>query len=108
MKRHPLLAYFLLAFGICWTLWLPAFGVEGLPVVLFHHALGALGPITAAFVMTRIESGRTGVRDLLERMVLWRGRAAWVLVTLGGEGRRRRRRPPIRRAHHRTRSTSHI
>ena len=38
--RHPLLAFFALAYGISWLLWaplwLPAFGVHGLPVFPFN------------------------------------------------------------------------
>jgi uncharacterized protein len=78
--------FFLLSYGVSWTLWaplwLPALGVTGLPVLPYQHALGALGPIAAAFVMAAVESGRSGVRDLLRRMGLWRGRVSWVLVAL--------------------------
>lgn len=86
LRRRPLLAFFALACGISWgvwaPLWLPAFGVGGLPVLPFHHAIGAIGPITAAFAMAGVESGAAGCRDLLRRMGLWRGRLLWVLVAL--------------------------
>lgn len=86
--RHPLALFFALAYGISWLLWaplwLPALGVEGLPVLPFHHALGALGPITAAFAVATMEGGRAGGADLLRRMVLWRGRLGWVLVAMLG------------------------
>ena len=85
-RRHPLTTYFGLAYGISWALWaplwLPAFGVRGLPTLPFHHALGALGPIGSAFVVSAIESGRAGPADLLRRMGLWRGRLGWALVAL--------------------------
>ena len=88
LKRHPLMGYFALAYGLSWLvwapLWLPALGVHGWPVLPFHHALGALGPITAAFIMSAVETGRAGPRDLLRRMGLWRGRLAWVLTALLG------------------------
>ena len=86
--RHPLLCYFALAYGISWLiwapLWLPALGVHGLPVLPFHHALGALGPIAAAFIVSAVEAGRAGPCDLLRRMGLWRGQLAWVLTALLG------------------------
>lgn len=86
--RYPLICYFALAYGISWLLWaplwLPAFGVDGLPVLPFHHALGALGPIAAAFIVSAMQAGRAGPRDLLRRMGLWRGRLAWVLIALLG------------------------
>ena len=87
-RCHPLVCYFALAYGISWMLWaplwLPALGVHGLPVVPYHHALGALGPIAAAFIVSAIESGRTGPLDLLRRMGQWRGRTVWILIALLG------------------------
>ena len=86
--HHPLFWYFALAYGISWLiwapLWLPALGVHGLPVLPFHHALGAVGPIAAAFIVSAVESGRAGPLDLLRRMGLWRGRMVWVLIALLG------------------------
>lgn len=88
LRRHPLFAFFALACGLSWFLWapiwLPTIGVEGLPVLPFHQALGALGPLAAAFVVCGVESGRRGTSDLLRRMVLWRGRWPWLLVSLLG------------------------
>src|SRR5450755_2534590 len=87
-RRHPLALFFALAYGISWLLWaplwLPAFGVEGLPVLPFQHALGALGPIAAAFLVSAAQTGRAGPVDLLRRMGLWRGRLGWVAVALVG------------------------
>lgn len=83
--RH-LLLFFALAYGISWMiwapLWLPAFGIDTLPVLPFHHAWGAVGPIAAAFLVAGMEAGAAGPRDLLRRMVLWRGRLLWVLLAL--------------------------
>jgi membrane protease YdiL (CAAX protease family) len=88
IRRHPIITFFLLAYGISWVvwapLWLPAFGLRGLPVLPFHHALGAIGPVTAGLVMAAVEGGRAGATDLLRRMVLWRGRLRWVGVALAG------------------------
>jgi len=85
-RRHPLATFFALAYGISWVLWaplwLPAFGIHGLPVIPYHHALGALGPITAAFLVSAMETGLAGPADPLRRMGLWRGRLVWVAVAL--------------------------
>jgi hypothetical protein len=84
--RHPLATFFALAYSVSWLIWaplcLPAFGVDGLPTLPFHHALGALGPIAAAFLVSKAETGRAGTRDLLRRMGLWRGRIVWAAVAL--------------------------
>ena len=86
--RRPIICFFALAYGISWLvwapLWLPALGVHGLPVLAYHHALGAMGPIAAAFIVSAFECGRAGPLDLLRRMGLWRGRAVWVLIALLG------------------------
>jgi CAAX protease family protein len=88
LRRHPVTVFYVLAWGISWLLWaplwLPRFGVEGLPVVPFHHALGALGPITAALCVAALQAGSAGPADILRRMVLWRGRLAWVAVAVAG------------------------
>lgn len=59
-----------------------SFGVNGVPTLHFQHALGALGPITAAFLVSASECGRAGPSDLLRRMVQWRRRLGWVAVGL--------------------------
>jgi membrane protease YdiL (CAAX protease family) len=85
-RRHPLMSYFALACGISWMLWaplwLPRLGIDRLPRVPFQHALGALGPIAAAFIVSAAGSGMAGPADLLRRMGLWRGRLGWVAVAL--------------------------
>jgi len=86
-ERHPLATFFALAYGISWLiwspLWLPALGFTGFPVLPLHHALGALGPITAALIVTGRTNGASGVRDLLRRMIAWRDRVGWLVVALG-------------------------
>lgn len=68
-----LVRFFLLAYGISWLiwapLWLPAIGVAGLPVLPYHHALGGLGPMIAAFVCTANGRGLAGVRALIRSMI---------------------------------------
>jgi membrane protease YdiL (CAAX protease family) len=86
VRRYPLASFFTLAYAVSWLLWaplwLPAFGVHWLPALPFQHALGALGPITAAFLLCAMEAGSPGVGDLARRMFLWRGRLLWLLVAL--------------------------
>lgn len=81
-----LLWYFLLAYGISWVIWLPlylpALGIHGLPVLPFHHALGAFGPFAAAFIMTWREQGKEGAHNLARRLFLWRGNGLWLAIAL--------------------------
>lgn len=64
--------FVVLAYGISWLiwapLWLPAFGIVGLPVLPFHHALGAYGPFLAAFAVVLRTEGRSHALDLLRRL----------------------------------------
>lgn len=87
-RATSLAAYFVLAYALSWAiwapLWLPPLGYEGLPVLPYHHALGAFGPVVAAFVVTAATAGRSGVRRLLGRMGSWRGRVGWIVVALFG------------------------
>ena len=77
IRCYPLATFFALAYIISWLLWaplwLPAFGVDGMPTLPFHHALGALGPIAAAFLVSAAATGVAGPADLVRRMGLWRG-----------------------------------
>ena len=88
IQRCPLIAFFGLAYAISWVLWAPlwlsALGVAGLPVLPFHHALGSVGPVAAAFVVSYQTAGRDGPRALLAALGAWRGRMKWIgLAVLG-------------------------
>lgn len=88
IARRPLTSFFALAYGVSWIVWAPlwlgALGVSGLPTVPYHHALGAVGPIAAALIVSaRLGDGR-GVRELVRGMVAWRGRVPWIAVAVLG------------------------
>jgi uncharacterized protein len=63
-----LLIYFGLAYLISWTIWLPLyghiFGLNNLPTLPFHHAIGGLGPLIAAFLTTWVFLKNAGVKSL--------------------------------------------
>ena len=87
IRRYPLASFFALSCVFSWMLWaplwLPAFGVTGLPVFVYHHALGALGPICAALLVSLMQDGMAGPRDLARRLFVWRGSLKWLAVALG-------------------------
>lgn len=66
-----LLTYFGLAYLISWTIWLPLyghiFGLNNLPTLPFHHALGGLGPLLASFLTTWIFLKKEGLKNLLAK-----------------------------------------
>jgi membrane protease YdiL (CAAX protease family) len=88
-KRHPLTAYFVLAYGIMWLVISPmvvdALGIANIPdaVSLISYLLSSLlGPTVAAFSVTGILEGRAGMRLLLRRTFQVRAGWQWCLVIL--------------------------
>src|SRR5918995_4504201 len=92
IKRHKVLAYYVLVFTISWGGILFAVGVGpgGLPAtkeqaeILFPFVLLALfaGPSMAGILLTGLLYGREGFRNLLTRMTRWRVGARWYAVAL--------------------------
>lgn len=93
IKQHPLLAYFLFAFGLTWLFVAPivlsqrALNLITLPdealLVLFLVST-FIGPTPAAFIVTGLIDGRAGVMQLLARMVQWRVGIQWYLLVIVG------------------------
>ena len=81
LKEHPLVLFFLLAYAISWTVWLPQLAfVQGFlnkPVSPYLHLLGGIGPISAAIIVTGLIEGGAGIRDLIRRMLHWRVGITW-------------------------------
>jgi membrane protease YdiL (CAAX protease family) len=90
MRQHPLVCFYLMAFG--WT-WL----VDLLILSLWHQPSGEVGdalriiipavigaPTYPAFLMTALTEGRAGMGRLLRRYVLWRVGVRWYLFVLIG------------------------
>ena len=66
VRRHPIVAFFVLAYALSWWPWvLYALDLSPQPVAGF-------GPFLAALVVLALVHGRSGVGDLLRRMVRWR------------------------------------
>src|ERR687894_3190762 len=77
VKRHPLIAFFVLAYALTWPL-IPLVSVSplwGFPALF--------GPALAAMVVAAVADGRAGLRDLLGRVARWRVGARWYAVALG-------------------------
>ncbi len=94
LARHPMLFFVLIAYGGTWIVWLPfLLSADGLGLMSFGSPLpliviGGLatftGPAVGAFVMTGVTEGRTGIRRLLRKIVLWRVGLRWYLFALLG------------------------
>ena len=94
INRHPLAAYFVIAFAGTWLTILPLllgqdggglfayrFGEAG---ILFALAGTFTGPLLAALLVTFDTSGTNGVRVLLRRCVQWRVGILWYVIALFG------------------------
>ena len=84
MRSEPL--FFLLAYTLSWTVWVPvAFAGDDLSAL--HHlaiGIGAAGPSLAGVICTAKDEGRTGVRRLLASLVRWRLAPMWYALCLVG------------------------
>jgi membrane protease YdiL (CAAX protease family) len=96
VRRRPLLCFFVLAYTISWLAWLPyVLSDDGLGVLRFRLAgayLGQmialpgayLGPLSAAFVVTALADGKSGLRRWWQRLTKWRVNWRWYLFALAG------------------------
>ncbi len=81
LRKHPLVFFFVLAYAISWSLWLPLLlakqGIISSQPPQYLHLMGSLGPAMAALIVTRVCSGSAGLHDLLRRMFKWRVAIVW-------------------------------
>jgi membrane protease YdiL (CAAX protease family) len=86
-KQHrSIVGFFALAYALSWLIEVPlalrAQGLLDVPVPFFAHYVAAYGPMISAIVVTGLEGGRRGLKDLLHRMFRWRVRLVWWVVAL--------------------------
>ena len=74
-----------MAYTLSWGYWVPLV-LTGQVVRLGGSASqfpGLIGPVVAAFVVTAVTDGRTGVADLARRVIRWRVPVRWWLFAVG-------------------------
>ena len=83
VRRHPIVAFFALAYGLSWSWWIPM-ALSGARVRVRSadpsHFPGLLGPAVAAAIVTLVRDGKPGLRSLARRLVTWPVRIAWTVV----------------------------
>lgn len=94
LVRHPLIAFFALAYIGTWTAFLPmVLDQNGLGLVTYTlpdvavfvlFVVSTAGPALAGIIVTRATAGTMSVRQLLRRIVLWRVGIRWYLFALFG------------------------
>jgi membrane protease YdiL (CAAX protease family) len=84
LQKYDLLGYFLLAYTFSWTIGIPlaliAQGKLNWQIPFYVHYLYAYGPMLAAFIMTGLTKGKSGIADIFKRLFKWRMRPGWWVV----------------------------
>ena len=72
VRRRPVVSFFVLAYGLSWAYWIPLAwsGVRTAPGSSTTHEPGLLGPALAAFIITGLNEGKSGVTAFAKRLVL--------------------------------------
>lgn len=90
IKKHPLPAFFMLAYGLSWMVEIPlaleAQGLIQMRMPFSVHYLAAYGPMLAALIVTRVVGGPRGLRNLFGRMTKWKVGPGWWLVAVAPLG----------------------
>jgi membrane protease YdiL (CAAX protease family) len=90
VTRHPLRTYFALAFAVSWAGVLFVVGPGGIPTTIEHlmtigpamYVAMLAGPSVAGLLMISLVSGRSGLREVLARLLTWRVGGRWYAVAL--------------------------
>jgi membrane protease YdiL (CAAX protease family) len=72
VRKRPLVAFFVLAYGLSWAYWIPLAltGVRVAPGSRSTHFPGLLGPAVAAFIVAGLTDGKPGIVRLARRLLL--------------------------------------
>jgi len=85
IRRYPLVTFFVFAYALSWILWIPlvAAGEQVSPIAgLILIIAGGFGPFLSAIIVTAIVKGKTGLRELRNRILKWRVGIRWYLLVL--------------------------
>jgi hypothetical protein len=77
VKRHPLIAFCVLAYALSWWPWILS-ALHLVPTPVF-----APGPLVAALVVIALGGGKMGMRAFFRRLLQWRTGLRWYLLALG-------------------------
>jgi membrane protease YdiL (CAAX protease family) len=85
LQKYSLPGYFILAYAISWTIGIPlaliAQGKLDWQIPFSVHYFYAYGPMLAAFIMTGLTKGKSGIADIFRRLFKWRMRPVWWIIT---------------------------
>lgn len=90
IQKHSVLLYFILTFALSWGCMVGMVGPEGFPLTpekmeefgpMVYVGL-LIGPSVSALLLTGLESGRAGFRELWARLSKWRVGLGWYALAL--------------------------
>jgi membrane protease YdiL (CAAX protease family) len=76
VKRHPLIAFFVLAYALSWGNYFLSRASPNFPFLF------PFGPLLSAIIVASVTHGMDGLRDLLSRCVRWRVGLIWYAAAL--------------------------
>lgn len=89
IARHPLISFYVLAYAISWIIWVPLLSVDwsgdniNIPgIVALSLFSGQIGPFLASIIVTGLSEGKSRVKALLKKLILWRVPWPWYLVAI--------------------------
>ena len=86
IRRHPLIAFFLLAFGLTWAIMVPqvlgSYGLIPFPELIPLLIVMGYGPTIAAILVSGAIGGGAEIAVLLKRLLIWRVGWRWWAVAL--------------------------
>ncbi len=76
IRRNPVISYYIIAYAVSWSIEIPLAlfhqGIISTQIPMWFHYLAAIGPLSAALIMTSLIDGRLGLRNLILRIFKWR------------------------------------
>ena len=86
IKRQPLISMYIIMFVMAWSVMVPqalySQGLLSAPLPMWLELLTGWAPGIAAVLVSAVIAGRSGVRELLGRFLIWRVGLQWYLVAL--------------------------
>lgn len=86
IKRNSLISYFIIAYAVSWSFEIPLAlsyqRIISVQIPMCLHYFVALGPISAALIMTYLTEGNSGIRNLIARIFKWRVDARYYVFVI--------------------------
>ncbi len=78
LKRHPLVSFFILAYGIAWIS-LASRNIVGENI---SYGIASFAPAISAVTMAVASEGKAGIQALIAQLFLWRVNIKWYLIAV--------------------------